>query len=68
MLNLFIWSFDIILTSDQIAELEIIAKPLMVWLEKNCHPHVKAIVDSERTQVLEGLATAMKRSHYDFDE
>ena len=57
-----------ILTPEQIAESENTAKPLMVWLRENCHPHVKAIVDSEHTEVLEGLATATRRSHYDFDE
>ena len=57
-----------VLTSDQITELEIVAKPLMVWLENNCHPHVSAIVDSERTEVLEGLAIVMNRNHQDFDE
>jgi hypothetical protein len=53
------------LTNEQIQEMKQAALPLMQWLEKNCHPHVKAIVDSERTEVVEGLASVLKRHHFD---
>jgi hypothetical protein len=43
-------------TEEQQAELKKAATPLMQWLRDNCHPHVTAIVDSERTELLEGLA------------
>ena len=33
------------------------AKPLMKWLSENCHPHHKAIVVSNRIELLEGRAT-----------
>jgi len=46
------------ISEQQRLELIEASKPLMMWLRKNCHPHVTAIVDSERTEVLEGLATA----------
>ena len=39
--------------------------PLMVWLANNCHPHVKAIVDSEFVEVMEGLATERRVARYD---
>ena len=51
-----------LLTEKQIQELKISALPLMQWLEQNCHPHVIAIVDSEKAEVLEGLANAFKKS------
>jgi hypothetical protein len=53
------------LTTEQIAEMKQAAMPLMKWLEENCHPHVKAIVDSERAEVMEGLAVVLKRHHFD---
>jgi len=49
-----------ILTEKQIGEMKQAAIPLMVWLEKNCHPHVKAIVHNTQIEVLEGLATASR--------
>ena len=45
------------LSESQLIELKKVAEPLMVWMEKNCHPHVTAIVDSIRIELLEGLAT-----------
>lgn len=45
-----------ILTKEQIAQLEEAAKPLMKFLAENCHPHVKVIVESNNAEVLEGLA------------
>lgn len=50
-----------IFTEKQTKELLTAALPLMQWLGENCHPHVAAIVNSERTEVLEGLAVALKR-------
>lgn len=50
-----------ILTPEQIAELTEAAKSLMLWLENNCHPHCQVIVDSHRAQVVEGLATVIRK-------
>jgi hypothetical protein len=50
-----------ILTEEQLNSLRKAALPLMLWLTENCHPHCTAIVDSGRTELLEGLATAMYR-------
>jgi len=35
-------------------EFEEAARPLMQWLSKNCHPHMKVIVDSSQAEMLEG--------------
>lgn len=48
------------LTLDQIEALREAALPLMQWLNDNCHPHCTAIVDSERMELVEGLATARR--------
>lgn len=48
------------LTKDQIAAFKEAALPLMQWLNDNCHPHCTAIVDSERAEVMEGLASVMR--------
>lgn len=49
-----------ILTQEQIDALREAAMPLMQWLNDNCHPHCTAIVDSERIELVEGLATAKR--------
>ena len=49
-----------ILTEKHLEELRAAAIPLMQWLNDNCHPHVKIIVDSEHIELLEGLATARR--------
>lgn len=48
-----------IATKEQQEELKKAAQPLMDWLKDNCHPHYTAIVDSERTQLVEGISTAV---------
>ncbi len=54
-------------TEAEILEMKAAALPLMVWLANNCHPHVKAIVDSELVEVMEGLATAQRVERYGQD-
>lgn len=49
------------LSKEQCESFNLAAAPLMQWLRENCHPHVTAIVDSERAECLEGLA-AVRRS------
>ena len=48
-------------TPDEIEALREAALPLMQWLNDNCHPHCTIIVDSERIELVEGLATARRR-------
>jgi hypothetical protein len=56
------------LTEQQLESLKIAATPLMEWLKDNCHPHVTAIVDSQRCEVLEGLATTTRDRELTKDE
>lgn len=51
------------LTEQQLAELTRAAMPLMQWLKDNGHPHVTAIVDSVRTEVVEGLVVVTAEGH-----
>jgi hypothetical protein len=48
------------LTDENLAELDALTKPLMQWLRDNCHPHVTAIVDSEKTVFMEGITTVQR--------
>lgn len=56
------------LTEKQIYEMRNAAMPLMIWLEKNCHPHVQAIVHNTQIEVLEGFAIANRIERQPFDE
>lgn len=47
-------------TLDEIETLREAALPLMQWLNDNCHPHCTVMVDSERIEFVEGLATARR--------
>ena len=42
-------------TEEQMDEMFEAAKPLIKWLNENCHPHTKAIVNSTTVEVLEGV-------------
>lgn len=33
------------------------AKPLIKWMNENCHPHCTAIVDQTRIELMEGVAS-----------
>jgi hypothetical protein len=48
------------LSNEQIEDMREAALPLMRWLRENCHPHCKAIVDSEHIELMEGIATARR--------
>ena len=48
-----------IITKAQSDELKEAAKPLMKFLNDNCHPHVKVIVDTNRVELLEGVASVI---------
>jgi len=41
------------INEQQRREFEVASRPLMEWLSKNCHPHVKVIVDYSRSEMLE---------------
>ena len=44
-----------ILTEKQRKEFEEAARPLIKWLNENCHSHVVAIVEPDRAQLTEGI-------------
>jgi len=35
----------------------------MDWIEVNCHPHITAIVDSHRAELVEGIANVSKATN-----
>lgn len=47
---------NMILTKEQIKELEKVSKPVIEFLN-NFHPHVKIIIDSGSAEFVEGCAT-----------
>jgi len=44
-----------ILTIPQLTEFEVAARPLIKWLNENCHPHVTAIVEPGGVKLTEGV-------------
>jgi len=44
------------ITIEKAAEMLEASKPLIKWLNENCHPHVKAIVTSVDIELMEGMA------------
>jgi hypothetical protein len=49
-----------VLQKEKIAEFRLVAKPLMDWLEQNCHPHCTAIVESDRAELVEAVCVVRK--------
>ncbi len=45
------------ITEAQRAEMLAAAKPLIKWLNENCHPHCEATVDQNTVVLTEGVAT-----------
>jgi hypothetical protein len=45
-----------ILNKEQIDQFKEVSKPLVKWLNDNCHPHVKVIVEPSGAEILEGSA------------
>lgn len=46
-----------ILNDQQMKEMLDAAKPLMKWMNENCHPHCRAHVDQNTVELTEGIAT-----------
>lgn len=46
-----------ILTAEQTASLLEASKPLIKWLNDNCHPHCAALVENDRATLVEGVAS-----------
>jgi len=45
-----------VITDEQRQEMLEAAKPLIKWLDDNCHPHCRAIVDQLNIELVEGIA------------
>lgn len=45
------------ITEQQRQEMLEAAKPLIRWLNENCHPHCQARVDQTRVELVEGVGT-----------
>lgn len=45
-----------IITKQQADEMMEAAKPLMLWMANNCHPHCEARVDGVSVELFEGAA------------
>jgi hypothetical protein len=43
-----------VLTKEQIDAFEKAARPLIEWLNENCHPHHYVIVEPARAELVEG--------------
>lgn len=56
------WSVSMILSVEQVKELEILSEPLMIWLRSNCHPHVDIEISSEELTVKEHVAFLSNRN------
>jgi hypothetical protein len=48
---------EMILTKEQQQQMLDAAKPLIKWLNENCHPHCTAHVDQNTVELTEGIAT-----------
>lgn len=46
-----------ILSLQQMNELERLSKPLLEWINDNCHPHCKIIIEPARIEVWEGIVS-----------
>ena len=46
-----------ILNNAQFAQMLEAAKPLIKWMNDNCHPHCTAQVDQVSVELVEGIAT-----------
>lgn len=47
--------YVMILSEEQREEFEKVARPLIKWLNDNCHPHVTVIADCSHAELSEGV-------------
>jgi hypothetical protein len=45
------------ITKEQSEQMLQAAKPLIQWINENCHPHTKITVDQTSVELMEGVAT-----------
>ena len=46
-----------IITEEQRQSMLEAAKPLIAWMNENCHPHCEMVVDCNTIKLTEGIAT-----------
>lgn len=46
-----------ILTDQQRVDFEAVTRPVIEWLNANCHPHVSAVIEPTRAELLEGVCS-----------
>jgi len=52
-----------IITKEQHQSFQEAAEPLIKWLNENCHPHVTAVVECNRAELLEGVCSIMTNKY-----
>ena len=55
-----------ILNEQQRGEFEEVTRPVMKWLNDNCHPHVSVVVEPTSAELSEGIA-AVRTNDYIHD-
>jgi len=43
------------LTEQQRRDFEAVTRPVIKWLNDNCHPHVSAVIEPPRAELSEGV-------------
>jgi len=46
---------EMIATKEQRAEFEKVTRPVIKWLNDNCHPHITVIIDVSSAELHEGV-------------
>ena len=44
-----------ILNDQERLEFEVVTRPVIEWLNKNCHPHVSVVIEPTSAELLEGV-------------
>lgn len=52
-----------ILNEQERQQFEAVVRPLIEWLNANCHPHVTVIVDNTSAELVEGIAAVRTRDY-----
>ena len=51
------------LTEQQRMEFEAVTRPVIEWLNKNCHPHVSVVIEPTTAELSEGVC-AVQTNNY----
>lgn len=44
-------------------EFEAVTRPVMEWLNKNCHPHVTVVIEPTSAELSEGVASVVTHDY-----